>query len=234
MKAMGRITEALARARSEGRVGLITYVYEGGEALVTSRHHGVPAGVRIFPVALIIATFFVILSRLAGFQAPIMYGFVAAATALIPAELRKDQTAKAVFVPAVILLSVSIGAWLLVGPLRDWSGNSNDWYSVLPGETAALIFVGGIEGLAFAMLPVRFLDGFKVGVWNRLVWLVLLLVPMFFFAWAILNPAAHAFDAVVQRRVVLAIVLVGIYAALAVLVWAYFYLLHRARTAHAT
>jgi hypothetical protein len=208
--------------------GIITYVYEGGEALMTSRRFGVPAGVRIFPVALFIATGFVVLSRLVDFQAPIMYGFVASTIVLSSHNLDDRHSAQAVAVPAIALLAIAIGSWLLLPALRDLTNANDDWWSYLPGEVAAILFAGGVEGLLFTMLPVQFTDGAKIWRSLRWLWFPLFALPAFFFAWVILNPAAKEMDALTQDRVIVAMSLVGAYALAAIATWAFFFLRHRA------
>jgi hypothetical protein len=208
--------------------GIITYVYEGGEVLMTSRRFDVPAGVRIFPFALFVAIGFVFLSRLVGFQAPIMYGFVASAIVLGSHTMNDRQSALAVAVPAVGLLAIAIGAWLLLPALRDLTDANDDWWSYLPGEVAAILFAGGVEGLLFTMLPLQFTDGSKIWRSLRIVWFPLFAIPAFLFAWAILNPAAKDLDAVTSDRVIFALSLVAAYAAVAVAVWAFFLMRHRA------
>ena len=202
-------------------LGIITYVYEGGEALLTTHRFRTPAAVRLFPIAPIIAICFVALSRMTGFEAPIMYGFVASSTILVAADLEHRHTAFAVLVPAVLLLALSLGAWGLLIPLRH-AADSTEWWSYIPSESAALVFAGGIEGLLFAMIPIRFTDGSKIFRWYRLLWFPLFLIPAFIFAWAVLNPEAQAFDSLVEGRVILAFSLVGAYLAVALATWAYF------------
>ena len=163
-----------------------------------------------------------LLSRLVEFQAPILYGFVAAASILRAAEVDESQEAQAVAIPSFILLGVSLLAWALLGPLRHLSGDSERWFVHLPAESAAIIFAGGIEGLLFAMIPLTFTDGIKVFHWQKVVWLVLFLVPAFLFAWVILNPEAEAFSALVQGRVALAFGVAIGYAAMTFGVWVYF------------
>jgi hypothetical protein len=202
-------------------LGIMTYAYEGGEALLTTHRFRTPAAVRLAPIAPVIAVAFVLLSRITGFEAPIMYGFVASATILVAADLEHRHSALTVLLPALLLLALSLGAWALLIPFRQVS-NSNEWWSYIPTETAALIFVGGIEGLVFVMIPMRFMDGLKIFRWYRLLWFPLFFIPVFVFAWAILNPQAQALDSLLQGRVILALSLVGAYMALALVTWAYF------------
>jgi hypothetical protein len=212
--------------------GLATLIYEGGEALVHRRRHRVEAGIRLFPTAIALAVGFVVLSRLVDFEAPIMYGFIAGAAILVPATLDHRQTGFAIFIPATILLLLSLAAWGLVAPLRDASNNNGNWWAVLPGESAAILFVSGIEGLLFAMIPVKFLDGLKIFRWNRVAWLPLFGIPAFLFAWVILNPEAKAFDALLEGRVITALSLAAVYSIIAVGLWAFFFV-RRAQAAGA-
>ncbi len=212
-------------------VGLSTIIYEGGEAFVHRRRHNVPAGIRLFPAAIAIAVAFVALSRLAHFEAPVLFGFIAASAVFVPVALDHRQEGLAIAVPAAILLLLSLASWSLVIPLRHASNSSHTWWAVLPGETAAMLFASGIEGLLFSLIPLQFLDGWKVIRWNPIGWALLIGVPTFLFSWVILNPAAKSFDALLQGRVITALSLAAAYSALTVALWAFFYVRQRRREA---
>jgi hypothetical protein len=203
-------------------IAVSTYIIEGGEVLITTRRFRVPAGVRLFPMAIAIAAGFVLLSRLSSFQAPIMYGFVGSAAALTAVKLEQKDSAFAVALPSLMLLALSVGAWFLLIPLRHASSYSTHWWAHLPSDSAALIFAGGIEGLLFTMIPMRFTDGAKIFRWYRSLWVPLFLIPAFLFSWVLLNPAAKGFDAILEGRVILALCLVGAYAAGTLAFWAFF------------
>ena len=203
-------------------VGVTTYVYEGGQAIVTQRRFHIASRMEVVPFAIGIAAVFVLISRLVSFQAPIIYGFVAAASILRSADLDENQSAQAVAFPAAVLLALSIVAWGLLGPLRSMSGDSGQWIAHLPGETAAIVFAGGVEGLLFTMIPLAFTDGMKLLRWNRITWFVLFAVPAFLFSWVILNPEAQAFSALLEGRMLFAFSVVLAYAALATGVWLFF------------
>lgn len=203
-------------------VGVTTYVYEGGQAIVTQRRFHIASRMEVVPFAIGIAAVFVLLSRLVSFQAPIIYGFVAAASILRATDLDENQSAQAVAFPAAVLLALSVVAWGLLGPLRSMSGNSEQWIVHLPGETAAIIFAGGVEGLFFTMIPIAFSDGIKLLRWHRIIWFVLFATPAFLFSWVILNPEAQAFSALLEGRVLFALSVVLAYAALAAGIWLFF------------
>jgi hypothetical protein len=125
--------------------------------------------------------------------------------------------------PAIALLAVSVGAWLLLTPLRDLSDGSTTSWSYMPEAVAALIFASGIQGLLFTMIPYHFSDGNKIYRVYRLVWFALFSVSAFLFAWAILNPQTESFEALVEGRVLVAMSLVGVYVLVALSVWAFFF-----------
>jgi hypothetical protein len=202
-------------------MAIMTYLAEGGEALITNRRFGVPAAVRLFPFALFIAVAFTITTRLVDFDAPVMFGFVATATVLGATGLDEKKAASSVLLPSLGLLAVSVAAWLLLDPLRGMS-DSEHWWAAIPEATAALIFVGGIEGLLFVMVPFSFTDGSKLFRWYKLWWVLIVGVSGFLFCWVILNPQAAALDAVLERRVIFICALVAAYALAAFLFWLYF------------
>jgi len=204
-------------------IAVTTYVVEGGEALVTSKRFGVPAAVKLFPIAIAAAIGFVLVSRLTGFQAPIMYGFVASAAVLAGFSVNERQSAQAVMFPGIALLMISIGAWLLLTPLRHISSGSTTSWSYMPEAVAALVFASGIQGLLFTMIPYHFSDGSKIFRVYRLAWLAIFGTSAFFFIWAILNPQTQSFEALVEGRMLVAISLVGVYVLLAVSVWGFFF-----------
>jgi hypothetical protein len=210
-------------------IGILTYVYEGGQALVTSRRFQVPSTVRLFPAALAIAGVFVLISRLVDFQVPILFGFVASAVILTGHELDRHQSALSVFVPAIALLVVSLGAWLLLPLLRGVTDANDAWWAYLPSEVAAILFAGGIEGLLFTMIPLQFTDGAKIWGWRRLVWLPLFSVPAFLFCWAILNPEAKELGALADGHIIAAMAMIGLYALAAIATWGFFFVRHRTR-----
>jgi hypothetical protein len=210
-------------------LGIATYVYEGGQAVFARRRFHLDAAVRMFPAALGIAVTFVVISRVTDFHAPIFYGFVASAALLGPGQVSERQDALAVSVAAIGLLAVSMIAWFLLIPLRDGATDAGTW-GHLPSQVAALTFAGGIQGLVFMMLPIRFSDGRKIAMISRPLWLVLTVVPLFIFCWALVNPEAEQFDAVLEGRVITVIALVAAYAAAAVGVWSFFHFRTRGTT----
>lgn len=204
-------------------IGAVTYVYGGGQALLTNSRYKVPAVVRVYPVALVIAIVSVLLSRIADFQPGIVYGFVAAyAVVASSATFDRKQLGEVVFYPGLALLIVSIVAWILVMPIRHAIQNDDRWWLDLMEGTSVAIFVGGLEGLFFNMIPITFMDGRKLQQWNVWLWAGMALVSGFLFWHVILNRERAHIDALEQATVIMVLSLLGACFAITFVTWMYF------------
>ncbi|HVP05512.1 MAG TPA: choice-of-anchor L domain-containing protein [Dehalococcoidia bacterium] len=150
-------------------VGIITYFYNGGQILVTKRF-GMNAAVRIFPAGVLVLAACIIFTRIDGFQPGIIYGFIATAIFLGGAEPDKRQNGQIIFYPVMALLGLCLVAWLLLSPARDLANDHSGWLSALPEGIAVGVFVGGLEGTFFQMIPIRYMDGHKIYSWNKAAW----------------------------------------------------------------
>ena len=95
-------------------LALTTFLYEGGQVLFSQRAFGVPAAIRAYPVAIVIAAASVGLSRIVDLNPGVIFGFVAAA-ALTSGNVGHRQHGMIVFVPMLVLLAISLIALALIG-----------------------------------------------------------------------------------------------------------------------
>jgi hypothetical protein len=202
--------------------GAITYVYKGGQVLFTTRRLRLRAGVKLYVVALAIAAGSVLLSRLVGFRPGFLFGFVASYTLLAPAALDRKQSGQLIFFASVALLALSIIAWLLVIPLREVTEGTDAAWAALPVGAAVAVFVAGLEGLFFSMIPLSFMDGVKIAQWNRLLWFLMFGAAGFLFWHVLLNQEGSYLHALPERKVVAALSLLAFYSIVTVGTWAYF------------
>jgi hypothetical protein len=208
-------------------LGLVTYTYSGGQALLTRRGFGVPAAVKLFPAGIAVAIGFVLLSRVESIQPGIIYGFIASFGVLGGASLTRHQEGQTIFFPGVALLALCIGAWLLLGPFRDLAEENDGWLAAVPEATVAAVFVGGLEGFFFNMIPLRFMDGAKLWNWNKLLWLVMTGGVTFLFWHVLINKEDSYFSALQKTEVATGVVILGICIALSAGLWLFFYLRSR-------
>jgi hypothetical protein len=167
-------------------IGVATYVYEGAQVIISERFFAMPSAIRFFPAAIAIAIVSVLLSRVVGIHPGLVYGFVAGAAIVAARDPDKREAGLIIFLPMVAMLSVALIAWALIGPLRELSDDDNFLALVLEGAAAA-IFVGGIQGLLFALIPVSFMDGEKVFHWSKVAWVLITLPVAFLFFHVVLN-----------------------------------------------
>jgi hypothetical protein len=88
---------------------------------------------------------------------------------------------------AIWMLIVALAAWLALPFVEDGLAASPLLAMALAAGLAT-VFVGGLEGLLFELVPLRFLRGDSVFEWRRSVWVVLFASVAFLFAYILLDP----------------------------------------------
>jgi hypothetical protein len=202
-------------------LAVVTYLSEGVAAQFASRRLGAQSSLELFGPAIAIAVFCVLLSRALAFQPGILYGFVASAV-VIGTTLNRRQEAEAVIVPSLLLLAASLIAWLILIPLRPAAEASGDWLYVLLASIAAMVFLAGLEGLFYSMIPLTFMDGATVFAWSRVAWAIMFGAATFLFFELVINPDSSYMDAFRNTNVVLALELVGVFVIVTLATWGYF------------
>jgi hypothetical protein len=159
-------------------VGAVTYVAEGGKALFAHVFYKADTAVRPFPLAIAIAVVNVVFCRAVGFEPGILFGFVAICVFADKAQqegLSKARKGWMTLVPLVVLMLVCIAAWFLVIPARAFAENHDIAPAAFLETIAVSLFVTGVQGVVFGMIPLNFLDGHKIFNFNRVYWCVLAL-----------------------------------------------------------
>ncbi|MGZ8501391.1 MAG: FGLLP motif-containing membrane protein [Candidatus Limnocylindrales bacterium] len=203
-------------------IGFVTYLSEGGGAFVAKRRHKAPASVRLYIAAVAIAIVCVAVSRLMDFQPGILYGFVASNLILSSVVLSRRQSAQVVLVPTLALLTASLLAWLVLLVLRPAAETSGAWWLSLVEVVVVTIFVAGLEGVFYAMIPITFMDGATVLEWSKVGWALMFGTATFLFWHLLLNQNDAYLDALRQTRVVAALGLVLLYGLVTLGTWLFF------------
>ena len=203
--------------------GAITYLTDGAEVFIANQVYGQNAAVRLFPFAIIIAAISVVISRLLSFEPGVIYGFVALAVYLRPPNLTPAQEGRSVWIPAALLLCLSVVCWLALIPLRDAIDGGNDSFLIAFLEGVAVaVFIGGLEGVFFNMLPISFMDGDKVFKWNKLIWALTMGAAALLFWHVLLNDQREYFGALSETTTMVAIIVGGVCLGLTVVTWLFF------------
>ncbi len=147
----------------------LTLVGTGTTALMLRRaQSGIGLSVRALPGALVVVAACVLVSRLIGFLPGYLYGLLAGVA--VAALLSKRQEGRAAAVGAALAAVAGLGAWLAWSATHPSLGSAPSLGAVAGDAALATLFIAGLEGLVFALAPMRFLAGEKVFRWNRWVW----------------------------------------------------------------
>src|SRR6185295_1617898 len=111
---------------------------------------------------------------------------------------------------------------LLVAPLRGWSDGGSAFVPTLLTGIAISVFIGGLEGLFFNMIPVTFMDGEKLLKWNRWVWLALAGVSTLLFWQVLLNSQRSYYSGIAHASSLVALVVMGSCLVLTIAAWGFF------------
>lgn len=203
-------------------VAVVTFAYDGVQALIGTRGYRIPATLKLFPAAIAIAVLCVLISRLTHFSPGYIYGFVAGTVFLGGREPDARDQGRLVLFSAVCLLAVSIAAWFITIPLAESSAGGSRWASGLESICTA-IFVTGLEGLVFGLLPLSVMDGGDLFRWSKAAWAVLFAVVLFLFWHVLLNQNSAYASAFEQSNTKVVLVFLGCWTVVTVA----FYLLFR-------
>lgn len=175
--------------------------------------------VRVLPGFWVLALVCVVLSRTTGLRPGLLLGTLAAIQVgrALNAQEEGEKTAFAYVVTA----ATSVGAWLAYGPVTDVVKAAEDpAFGLLVLQTVlATIFLGGVGGSLFGLIPLDFLDGATLRRWNPYVWFGLFFAALFGFVHVLLRYTSRD-DPLLQSLGYLQ-ALLAIYLACAAAFWGY-------------
>jgi len=203
-------------------VGLVTYVCSGVEALMTRRTFHLHAAVRPYPASLAVAVVSVVISRLLNLQPGVIYGFAASCAVSGTNAIDERRQGSVTIFPVMAALALSIVSLIAIEPLRASDAIAASWPGQLAIGAGIIIFVGGIEGVTFNMIPLAVMDGGKLYRWRRPVWAAILVVSAFLFWQILLNRDQQYFESLRTTSSLTILLLFLAYAGLSIGLWAYF------------
>jgi hypothetical protein len=175
---------------------------------------------RVLPWTLPIAAACVLVSRIADVHPGYVYGLLAGYT--FEGEYSKRAEGRAAAISTAALFALSIVAWLAWTPVKAAAEQPGAGFGMLVLDAMlAMIFVVGLETMAFGLVPLRFLDGEKIVAWSRLVWGMLFAAGVFGLLHVLLNPRS-GYLATARGGVVTLILLFAAFGTASFAMWAYF------------
>jgi hypothetical protein len=165
------------------------------------------------------AAFSVLISRAVGFLPGYLYGLVIGYAFIH--EIEEREEGRGLAAGAWWMLGLALVAWFSLGAVR-----TPGIEPTVPAQVAQSVFaaitVGGIEGIVFGLVPLRFLHGEAVFRWRRSRWAVLYGLGVFAFLWIILNPSNGFIGTSSQTELFTALALFIGFGLVSVLFWSYF------------
>ena len=201
--------------------GVLVVCYEGGKAWLYRRSLRVDAGLRLFPACILIALVSVGISRLGGFQPGFVVGFVASAVVLGDPNFSAQERGKAWAGVAAVMLGVSVIAWLAAIPLRELSESSTSVWAALPESIALSIFVVCLQGLLFNLMPLEFMDGWRIWKWKPIAWVALFVPSAFLFTQVLFNDDEGYIDLISSHKSLTGVAILLAYLAITFGTWLY-------------
>lgn len=165
---------------------ILTLVFAVPTRRYMKKLHADEGYLKVLPGALVFGLVCVVASRLAHFQPGYFCGVVAGFA--FTRTLNKEEAGKSTARAGAFMLALALVAW------GARSAVAVEGTTLAPSVLRAVLgglFVGGVEGLVFGMLPLRFMSGEKLWTWNKLLWAGLMGAGLFIFVHVLLDPEAE-------------------------------------------
>jgi hypothetical protein len=182
-----RASYALVIAHFASVLLAVLVAASAGRMFRSATHHGSGWYLKAIPSALLIAVVCVLVSRLTHFEPGYLYGVLGGA--VFAAALDKKSEGRAEVAVAVTGLVVALLAWIAFDPVARAADGADPAFWLLSVDAfLAAIFIGGLEGLLFGLVPLRFLPGSRIRNWSWVAWGALMVVVLYAFVHVLLLP----------------------------------------------
>lgn len=174
---------------------------------------------RVLPGTIAVAAVCVLVTRLTGFQPGYLYGLVIGF--IFATELAPAAEGRGAFIAAAWMLLVALVAWVALIPVGASAADGAIVPMILQATLTTLV-VGGLEGVAIGLLPMRFLPGEAILRWSRRAWTVLFGIGVFAFLHVLVNPSSGYLADTERAPLVTIVILLVAFGAVSVGLWAWF------------
>jgi hypothetical protein len=192
-----------------------------GRLFRSATHHASGWYLRAIPSALLIAVACVLVSRLTHFQPGYLYGLLGGAVFAVALDKRSQGRAEVAVAGAGLVIALL--AWIAFDPVARAADGADPalWLLSVDAFLAAL-FIGGLEGLLFGLIPLRFLPGSRIKAWSWIAWAALLLGVLYAFVHVLLLPESGYLGRSTAASVTVTLALFVAFGVLSGLFWLYF------------
>ncbi len=137
----------------------------------TKRHGSAPRKLIAIPMGLAIAAVLVAFSRLINFEPGYLYGLVCGV--VFTRELPPNEKGHLAALGVLTTLILSVVSWAIWVPVNAAAETTNPFLGVvLADDLLGALFVSGLVGSFFGMIPIKGLPGWTIKQWNVWAWVV--------------------------------------------------------------
>jgi hypothetical protein len=203
-----------------GGLVVVTLTFDAVAVWHLRRHHRTWPKFRPYLAGVPIAVACVVVSRAAHFLPGYLLGAIAGFTfALALTQVEEGRLAAR---SAVWMLLLSMAAWVARTPVVHAEARHAALGLQILDSTLAAVVVAGVEGVAFGLIPIRFLEGEKVMAWSRRGWIAIFGAGVLAFVFILLDPTGSFVGKTSVGPVWSTVVLVGSFSAVTGALWAWF------------
>jgi len=192
-----------------------------GRMFRSATHHASGWYLKAIPSALLIAVVCVVVSRLTHFEPGYLYGVLGGA--VFAAALDRRSAGRAEVAVVCTGLTLALLAWVAFEPVAKAADGTDPSFALLTGDAfLACLFIGGLEGLLFGLIPLRFLPGSRIKGWSWVAWALLMVVVLYLFVHVLLMPESGYLGRSTAASVTVTLVLFAAFAVASGAFWLYF------------
>jgi hypothetical protein len=186
-----------------------------------ARRLSADAFVDAVPSGLVVAGICVLVSRLSHFEPGYLYGLLGGWAFAVAMD--EDDDGRSELAVVVTTLLLALVAWVAFVPVSRAANGAHPGFVVQLGDgLLSALFIGGIEGLLFGLVPLRFLPGHKVARWSWVGWAVAASVVSFVFVTVLLRPSSGYLGTSTTASMVVTYALFGVFGGVSVAFWGWF------------
>jgi hypothetical protein len=154
------------------------------------------------------------------FRPGYLYGLIGGIA--FAAALDQRDTGRSELVGLGTGLAVALGAWLAFVPVSAAANDGGGFLVQVLDALLASLFIGGVEGALFSLIPVRFMPGHRIATFSWTAWAVAAGVAAFVFVHVLLRPENGYLGTSSTASVAVTYGLFVAFGAVSVAFWAWF------------
>jgi hypothetical protein len=168
-------------------VALVDFGLAASDYFFMRRVYRARGVLRAIPSGLVVGVACVVAAKLVGFEPGYVYGVLAAWVFTV--ETSKEDQGKMAALSTVSMLVLAVACWLIRVPVTGHAaGGAVGWIALQTALTGT--FLLALESAVISLIPLRFLRGHQIWVWNKKVWAITTFITTAVFIHILMTPGS--------------------------------------------